>query len=126
MLGRSHMTGGLLILGGCLRILCRFNNLSVITQLGSRRYPISENKVERPWFKPWTPYSKSLTTPPQLLLVRCDKSDLSKYKVLPRLKFKFFCSLLIQCMYAIEINKKCLLFKNQAKQVLSKVAKKGG
>ena len=51
---------------GCFKILGYFNNVSVISQLGSRIFQISEIKVLRLGFKIRTPCSqaKSLTTPP--------------------------------------------------------------
>ena len=42
-----------------LRILCHFNNLSVISQLGSKRYTMSGIEVARPRFEPWTYCSAS-------------------------------------------------------------------
>ena len=40
---------------GCvLWILLRFNNLSIISRLGSRRYPIYDIEVANPRFEPWT------------------------------------------------------------------------
>ena len=45
-----------------LKILCHFNNFSVISPPGSRRYQISEIEVARPGFEPRTlvPTVKSL------------------------------------------------------------------
>ena len=40
---------------GCFESLRPFNNISIISRLGSRRCQIAEIIVVRPGFKPWTP-----------------------------------------------------------------------
>ena len=64
-----------------LRILRRFDNISVISPLGSRRYPITEIEVQRLWLEPRTSYFssqeqvKSLTTPPLPLHLVMSKAN---------------------------------------------------
>ena len=42
---------------GCFEDLHHFNNISVTSRLGGRRYPISEIEVVRLWFEPQIPCS---------------------------------------------------------------------
>ena len=54
-----NLTLTLTVINFVLRNFCHFYNISVTSQLGSRRYPIYEIEVVRPRFQPQSSYSAS-------------------------------------------------------------------
>ena len=75
---------------GLIKVLRRFNVISVISRLGSGKYPISEIIVARPGLEPRSSVSqaKHLTTTPSPPLVHCEMTVKFSYVYRSRIHWK--------------------------------------